>query len=419
MLRFGSQVVAAMGLAWLGATDDLMRDFESLLLIGGSATFFWVGGLLDGFLLQHQHAAPLQASALRGLLSRWMAGLSLAAALAILAMSWLGLPQASTASLLGFAAYFGLETACQLIPYRLIATAQPGRLLTYACVSSLSYMAAVLLPILLGWGLPHIVLGLLASALVRFVGWRGWAGGDAPSDGGAGIGKELLRLSLPLVLATLLSQGAVYVDGYLVQHFFPQDFVAFRYGAREFPLVLLLANAMSVVRSGEIAAGLRDGDAQPALDGLKQGSNRLIWALFPLSIGLLLGSDFLFAVFFKGRFPSAVPVFDVFLLLAIPRLMFPQTVVRGFQQTRIMSVSAGVELLLNVGLSLLLMQWWGIAGIAAGTVLAFMVEKAILWGYVRFRLGLPWSRYASVPLWLLASGTLVGIWALKYLLWQP
>jgi O-antigen/teichoic acid export membrane protein len=418
VLRYAALMLAAIALAWLYAPQSLIDQYETLFLVGGATTFFWVSGLLDGFLLLQKKSDPLHTNAIVARTLRYAVLLSLLSATVCCAAGVLFYPAIEWTIVLTFAGFWGLETLSQFLPYYYIATGKSGRLLALSLVSGLGYASAVALPIALGFGLVYVLLALLSLAALK-VAWLLYETGLGALATGAptGVGHELLKISLPLILATLLSQSAVYVDGFLVQRYFSDDFVAFRYGAKEFPLVLLLANAMSSVRAGEIAAALRVGELPSALQGLHRSTDRLVWTMFPASLLLLVLSGPLFELVFAGRFPMAVPVFDLFLLLVIPRLMFPQSIVRAYQKTLAMTFSAGVELVLNVGLSVLLMQWYGIAGIAAATVIAFFAEKAILLGYVHFKLGIPWRRYSSIPAWVGWSLVMLLCWIAKYLFW--
>ena len=138
--------------------------------------------------------------------------------------------------------------------------------------------------------------------------------------------------------------------------------------------------------------------------------------LFPLSGILLLLSGPVFELAFGPDFSSAVPIFDIYLLLVIPRLLFPQSILRGLGLTRYMAVSAGIELALNVGLSILGLIWWGIEGIAMATVVAFMVEKIILVAVVQRKINIPWMRYTAMLWWGGYSLGLVALVLGKYLL---
>ncbi|HEX2901098.1 MAG TPA: polysaccharide biosynthesis C-terminal domain-containing protein [Bacteroidia bacterium] len=413
--RYGALLLGAVFMARLGAEKQDINHFETLVLISGSVTFFWVGGLLDGFLLLYKRNADGKSA---GILkdSQWaMLTLAVASTLAFFLLGYLGYPELDLGIVGVFALYHCLETLSHQFPYMLVATGRSRDLLGYAVLSGLGYVLCIAIPFLAGWGMEGVVPMLLLYVAAKAVwGFQRLAGQGFGSQAPGESYRTLWKISLPLALATLLSQGAVYVDGFLVENYFPDAFVDFRYGAKEFPLVLLLANSMSIVKAGEIAAAHGSEKLDEALQQLRKASSRLILSMFPIAMAFLLASGPLFALVFKGRFPLAVPVFDLFLLLTIPRLMFPQSVIRGYHKTFAMSFSAGVELVLNVVLSLVLMQYYGIAGIAAGTVIAFFAEKILLLTYTQFKLGVGWTRYAPVGQWALASALLVAVWLVKY-----
>jgi hypothetical protein len=59
--------------------------------------------------------------------------------------------------------------------------------------------------------------------------------------------KEHLYLGTPLILTSLISGSPQYIDGMIISSVYrdPAVFAWFRYGAKEFPLVLMLANGLS------------------------------------------------------------------------------------------------------------------------------------------------------------------------------
>jgi O-antigen/teichoic acid export membrane protein len=414
--RYGGLLLGAVLMAWLGAKKEEISFLETLILISGSVSFFWIGGLLDGFLLLYKRNPEGNAS---GILkdTQWaVLALAMASSLAFFLIGYFGYPELDPGIVGAFAFYHCWETLSHMFPYVLVATGRSKDLFEYSMLSSLGYVLAIAIPFLAGWGFEGVVPMLLLLVSMKAVWGFQRLAETRQGDSTAGESyRALWKISLPLALTTLLSQSAVYVDGFLVETYFPEAFVDFRYGAKEFPLVMLLANSMSIVKAGEIAAAHGTGKLSDAFFDLKKASSRLMLSMFPIALLFLLISGPLFSVVFKDRFPLAVPVFDLFLLLTIPRLMFPQSIIRGYHKTFAMTFSAGVELVLNVALSVILMQYFGIAGIAAGTVMAFFVEKLILLAYTEVKLGVGWGSYAPVGQWALGSSLLVAVWLLKYL----
>ena len=68
-------------------------------------------------------------------------------------------------------------------------------------------------------------------------------------------------------------------------------------------------------------------------------------------------------------------------MLIVSRLVFPQTILIGLQKNKAIMVASFLEIILNVAFSILFMQFWGLAGVAYGTVCAYAFEKLILNGF--------------------------------------
>jgi O-antigen/teichoic acid export membrane protein len=87
-----------------------------------------------------------------------------------------------------------------------------------------------------------------------------------------------------LILATFLSGSAQFVDGFIVTSYFDEEtFAVFRYGARELPLAMLLANALSNAMLPDFAQ--RENLTQN-LRQLKENVSRLMHFLFPLTAAI-------------------------------------------------------------------------------------------------------------------------------------
>lgn len=411
LLRYAAILAGAVALSWIDPSKAIINQFETLLLLSSSFTFFWVSGLLDGYLVVFK-SLPLHArSDMDRSAKSFMVLLSVFSALGVLVALLVG--KGDMQSSLIFAAMVASETACVAIPYFMLAHARNKGMLFYSLLNALLYLSALLIPIVMGmelkWALAALAIAGLVKLLLFFL-----PGGFFPQSlqsvkQHAGI---LAKVALPLMLAALLSQSAVYVDGYLVLTYFPDYFADFKYGARELPFILLLANSLSLVKSGEIADN--KADRAQVLGSLKQSAARLaIWG-FGISALLMLGSDWIFANVFNHNFEAAVPIFDIYLLLAIPRLVFPQSIVKGLQKTQMLSISAGIELVLNLALSLVFLHFWGMPGIAMATVLAFCVEKLVLVVFLHKKNGINFTSYTPLFKWSLGSLALVLVFVLKY-----
>jgi len=218
---------------------------------------------------------------------------------------------------------------------------------------------------------------------------------------------RFLKLSLPLTFAAALSNSAPMIDGIIVRQLFSdEDFAIFIYGAREFPLFILMATALSETLVLHLKM---NGE----LNMLKNKSIKLMGFIIPIAFGLLLSSHFLFQFFFNSDFIKAAKIFDIYLLLVIPRMLFPQVILLANQKRKqILGISV-IEFIANISLSLILAPIWGLEGIAWATFIAFSIDKVLLIFYNIFT-GIKVKNWLPLKQWLLFSVSLSLAFIFKY-----
>jgi O-antigen/teichoic acid export membrane protein len=220
--------------------------------------------------------------------------------------------------------------------------------------------------------------------------------------------KEHLYVGLPLIITTLISGSAQYTDGVIVSVVYkdPAMFAWFRYGAKEFPLVLMLANGLSSAMLSEFSTREK---MKQSLEILRLKSKRLMHILFPTTMFMMLISRWLYPVMFRPEFHKSTGVFLIYSLLIIPRLVFPQTIIVGRKKTHIMLIAAIIEIIVNIPLSLLMIQWgYKLSGIAFSTLVAYIAGNLFMILYVYFKMNIKPTEYIPVKVYLLYS-FLIGI----------
>ena len=88
------------------------------------------------------------------------------------------------------------------------------------------------------------------------------------------------------------------------------------------------------------------------------------------------------------------------------------------KKTKIILVTSLIETTLNLGLSLILIQYLGLVGVALATMIAFTVEKVILVIYCSTKLKIGLSKYIDVKRYSLYSLLLVGSYFLSQMLFS-
>lgn len=186
--------------------------------------------------------------------------------------------------------------------------------------------------------------------------------------------RTFLIFAMPLILHMLLGNGMEYVDGLLVNYFYDEGaFAQFRYGARELPITTILIGALSTAM-----IPLAVKDMTDSLQSIKTRIKRLSNVLFPVSIVLMLASPFVFPIIYSEEYLISAFLFNIYLLIISSRIWMPQVVLFAKHDNGLLLLSALIELLINVILSVILLKVWGMPGIAVATVIAFMVNKLMI-----------------------------------------
>jgi len=412
LMRFSTVFLTGILLAKTGIDLESIGRLEALLLIGSAFSFFWVNGLLNGLLSRHGAMNPENGE----LLIR-QTGILLATFGLLTASLLLAAHRFIPALFSDFAAdelrllslFIFLNSPTFLIEYILLLRMKTAALLRYGIISFPMQIMAVLLPVWTGYSILYSIAGLILLALLRnFYLLRLQSGFRYSSVNFNDLGSQL-RFSLPLIVSLLLSGSAEYIDGFLVtSNFGPEAFAIFRYGARELPLSMLLSAAMSTALVANLAAGPND---QERLAVLKKESLRLMHLLFPASMILLLSSAKIYPFIFSESFRESAEIFNIYLLLIISRMLFPQTLVMAIGKSAIIFRLAIMEIVLNAGCSVLFMQYFGIRGIAFGTLFAFFAEKAGLCYYLYRKEGINPGSYVPLKWWTFYSAGLIILYA--------
>ena len=379
-----------------------------LLYIGFTLSTFWVTGLMQGFLAHYPQLPEEERPAF--LFNAYLLFL-LSSSVVLALMLWgkagvllvlTGQPELPFYEL--FAVFLWLNVPSYLVENFYLVLQKPKAILHFGLFAFGLQVLAVLGPVFLGFGLlwsfyALLLLGFLKYAwlILLLVRW----GAFKPD---LKMAMYWASLSVPLILYSLMGSFNQSFDNWLVNFQYGGDeqaFAIFRYGARELPLALALTNAFGSAMLPEVAANL-DG----ALSAIREKSLKLFHLLFPLSILLALTSKWVFPLVFNEDFSASVLIFNIFLLVMVSRLIFSRTILVGLNANRMIFYFSLLELAFNVALSFALAPFFGMAGIAIGTVAAHSLEKVLLCWYLYRKFGIGIGQYTNMR-WYLAYSTVL------------
>ncbi len=375
LLKYAGQLFISISLAKSGLNKSYIGQFEYFNFIASGVSFFWVTGIMKTLLSNY----PTQQTAKNSLFFNTAVYiLSVSALSIVLILLYLNFTDnVITHYHINILLLYALINPIGfLIEHILLLIRRFKALVVFGFFTMFTPLLLISLPLFMTKVIDYSILGLLIWAVLKLL----IAGVLIYRESILKIDvvtlKNLVKDSLPLMGASLVAGSSAYIDGYIISQNYNADvFAVFRYGAKEFPVFLIIANAFSVSMIPEVS---REGNLQFALDKIKTNSRKMMFYMFPMAIVLVLISKYLYVLVFSSDFEQSYIIFNIYLLLLMSRLIFTNSILIGLKQNIIILIVSVAELTVNVVFSLIFMQYWGYIGVAYGTLVAYFFEKIIL-----------------------------------------
>ncbi len=413
-MKFTVFLIISIVLTKSHLTRAEIGSWEMFLFIAGLFSFFWVTGIIQSLLpLYHRNRTYRKLGENSSGKSPEIFNAFLLLCFFSLFFFAFGHSIKNSISVFNFSGnvpflnllllYILLSSPVCLIEYIYLLNNRSHRILQYGLYTFTAQLILVILPVILGKDLIWSIYGLLAISVVRWIWLLVLLRRYTEMKVSWKFMKEHLYLGTPLIITSLISGSAQYTDGIIVSAVYrdPAMFAWFRYGAKEFPLVLLLANGLSNAMLPEFSTRSR---MKESLAKIKLKSKKLMHVLFPTVMVIMLFSRWFYPRLFNPEFHKSAGIFMIYTLLIIPRMVFPQTIVVGRKKTRITLISAIVEIAVNIPLSLLMIRWgYGIVGVALSTFIAYCIGKIYLIVYVWLKMKIKPSEYIPLQVFVVYS----------------
>jgi len=385
-------------------------QWEMFMFIAGLMTFFWVTGIIQSLLpLYHRNKTYRKMGDNGTAKSPEIFNAFLLLCFFSLLFFILGHSLKSSFSVFHFSGnvpfinllllYILLSSPVCLIEYIYLLNNRSYRIFQYGLITFTAQMVMIITPIILGKDIIWSIWGLLGITGLRWIWLLILLRRYTEMKISVEFMKEHLYLGTPLILTSLISGSAQYTDGVIISAVYrdPAMFAWFRYGAKEFPLVLMLANGLSNAMLPEFSTRAR---MKESMAKIRVKSKRLMHILFPIAMIIMIFSRWLYPRMFNNEFQKSADIFLIYSLLIIPRLIFPQTVIVGRKKTHITLFAAILELALNIPLSLLMIKWgYGLVGVALSTFIVYFAGKSLLVAYLWIKMNIKPGEYIPVKVY--------------------
>jgi O-antigen/teichoic acid export membrane protein len=384
------------------------------MFIGGLVTFFWVTGIIQSLLpLYHRNRTYRKLGENHSTKSPEIFNAFLLLSFFSLLVFFIGLSLKNNFSVFHLSGnvpfinllliYILFSSPVCLIEYIYLLNNRSYRIFQYGLYTYTAQLLFIIIPLFLHKDIIWSIYGMLAVTGVRWIWLIILLRRYTEMKISIKFMKEHLYLGLPLILTTLISGSAQYTDGVIVSAVFrdPGMFAWFRYGAKEFPLVLMLANGLSNAMLPEFSTRQR---MKESLAKIRAKSKKLMHMLFPAAMVMMLFSRWIYPRIFNPDFQRSADVFLIYSLLVIPRLVFPQTIIVGRKKTHISLIAAILELAVNIPLSLLMIKLnYNIVGVALSTFIVYLIGKGFLIGYLWVKMKIKPAEYIPVRVYMIYS----------------
>ena len=418
-LRFMCFLIISIYFTKVPLSREDIGSWEMLLFISGALSYFWVTGILQSFLpLSQRSMAFVQHKRTDGkspeLFNAFVLLLSFSIAFALLIMLMYNFtihaetartPKIPYPGLLLI--YFILSNSSALIEHIYLIQNKPLHIFWYGIISTVIQIFAVCVPVMLGMGVESAIWGLIIANVLRFIFLLLLLFRYAEFKFSMPFILNNLYVGYPIIFSALLSGSTQYVDSLVATIAFDaRDFAIFRYGCKELPFVVMMTSAL---HNTLIPVFSIKKNIPGILAEIKKKSLRQMHILFPLSILIMIFSNVLYGrVLFNPDFYRSADVFMVYQLMIISRVVYPQTILIGLKKTPILMWAAIIEIALNIPLSLFLVKYYAVVGIALGSCLIHILEKFILMWYNYRELGISPREYTPFK-WYIFYTVLIGI----------
>ena len=408
LIRFSILILVSILLVKSGLPVEEIAIYEAFIFLGNFMTFFWLIGTKNAMLSYYPSLPESKKSSFFFNLIILVAILS-----SILAIGFFIFKDWIIQNLTHFENFdfriilslyiVGLSVG-SVVEYFYLIKKKSIQIVQYGVIVFAFQFLIVIVPVYLSHPLYYVFIGLLILAFLKSFWMLYLMAKESKFNLDFKLQKAFLLFSIPLMLHMFLGSGMEYIDGFLVTSQFedPALFAKFRYGARELPLATILVGALT---SAMIPEAVENMGA--TLIQVKERTKKLAHFLFPVSMILLLISPLLFPLVYSDDFKLSARIFNIYLLVLSSRILLPQIIIFGKQHNFILVWSALLELIVNIVLSILFIQYFGILGIAYATVLAYMVNKLIMIVYNYRTFNISPKAYLHLPSYFLYNAMLL------------
>jgi len=275
--------------------------------------------------------------------------------------------------------FFGQFTICANRNVTGACVSGIGKLAHSAIIATCLFTGASLGVLLAGLLIYHAALMLFSTAYAaRF--YR-----DTPMHWDRSMLRSQFTYTIPIALAAATGVLSRELDKVIASAFFVPSMVAiYLVGAREVPVLFLVAGSISSIIFPEMSRHLAEGNPHKAAELWAESIRKQAMVAIPTFIFLMIFAVEFTVTLYGRKYAESAGVFRIYLLVLPLRCVLWSLMLSAAGITRPLFWAASLSLASNLALGLLAIHLFGILGAAIGTVGSVVVEAGYC-GWVTWR----------------------------------
>lgn len=304
---------------------------------------------------------------------------------------------ASSVAYLGFLALLPLgDVPSRVLPQLLIVEGAPVAATVSVTLRSFGRVVSLLVPVLLGVGLPGTLLtmsafGLVMAAVCAVYVWQVHAAAQRVVSPVST--RELVRFSLPVGATDLVANLNGALDKVLIATLFTAAIYAdYQFGAFQIPIVPSIVYAVGIAYAPRFTELLRAGQGKAAVDLWRAQSAKTALLIVPISMVFIVAAEPAMVALFGAKYLNGASVLRLYSIMTLGRITSYGTLIVSAGRASLLFRAAFIAFAANVVISVPLVFLMGFNGPALGTVLAFIPTVLIYVRYISISTGVPFAQ---------------------------
>ena len=180
----------------------------------------------------------------------------------------------------------------------------------------------------------------------------------------------MLKYAVPLGLAGMLGMIMLETNKIIVSMMCTtNEFANYVNGAIEVPLIGIITISISSVILVDMTHYVQQGEKVKALELFKKASLKAAVVIFPVMVFLLVVGRSFIVTLFSIKYLDSVTPFYIYLFILPTRIVIFGSALMALGQSKVILLRTIFDLIINVILSIILVNFWGYLGAAIATIM--------------------------------------------------